>query len=50
MSSILVEKRARPGWPSPNLERYEGACAEFSWQGVRRELDGLPGGGLNIAH
>lgn len=35
----------------PNLTCYEKACAEFSWDAIRRELDGLPGGrGLNIAH
>ena len=35
----------------PNLLDYDKACAEFSWGGARRRLDGLPGGrGLNIAH
>lgn len=35
----------------PHLIDYERTCAEFSWEGVRRELDGLPGGkGLNISH
>lgn len=35
----------------PHLLDYEKSCAEFSWDGVRHELDGLPGGqGLNIAH
>lgn len=35
----------------PHLLDYAKTCAEFSWDGVRRELDGLPGGrGLNIAH
>jgi acetyl-CoA synthetase len=30
---------------------YHRTCAAFSWEEVRRELDGLPGGlGLNIAH
>jgi len=50
MSSAIVEKRMRPGWPSPNLDRYESARAEFSWQAARGQLDGLPGGALNIAH
>ena len=36
---------------APNLGDYARACAEFSWDAARRELDGLPGGlGLNIAH
>ena len=36
---------------SPHLLDYRRTCAGFSWDGVRRELSGLPGGkGLNIAH
>ncbi|MCF8078807.1 MAG: acetate--CoA ligase [Desulfobacterales bacterium] len=34
----------------PNLLDYEQACSTFSWDDIRRELDGLSGGGLNIAH
>jgi acetyl-CoA synthetase len=35
----------------PNLLDYDTTCATFSWEAVRRELDGLPGGiGLHIAH
>ena len=34
----------------PNLVDYEPACAGFSWGSARSGLDGLPGGGLNIAH
>ena len=39
-------------WPvPPNLLDYQRARAEFSWEGARAALDGLPGGrGLNIAH
>ena len=34
-----------------NVSDYSQAYAEFSWDGARRWLDGLPGGrGLNIAH
>ncbi len=33
---------------APNLP--EAARAAFSWSAVRAELDGLPGGGINIAH
>jgi acetyl-CoA synthetase len=41
----------RPSLVVPNLGDYARACADFSWDGARRELDGLPGGlGLNIAH
>ena len=36
---------------APNLGDYARACAEFSWDAARGELDGLPGGlGLNIAY
>jgi acetyl-CoA synthetase len=35
----------------PNLVDYDAACAAFSWEAARAQLDGLPGGaGLNIAH
>ena len=35
---------------SPNMPDYERECETFSWAHARRALDGLPGGGLNIAH
>jgi acetyl-CoA synthetase len=35
---------------APNLGDYDRAWAAFSWAEARRRLDGLPGGGLNIAH
>jgi len=35
----------------PNLGDYADACRHFSWDGARRDLDGLPNGrGLNIAY
>jgi len=34
----------------PNLRDAEAERADFSWDSVRRELAGLPGGGLNIAY
>jgi acetyl-CoA synthetase len=34
---------------TPNLQDYDAARREFSWDAVRRELGGSPGGGLNIA-
>src|SRR5512134_1126060 len=37
-----------PRWP-PNLTDLAAECAQFSWQEARRQLAGLPGGGLNIA-
>jgi acetyl-CoA synthetase len=35
---------------SPNLLDYPGACSTFTWRDARGQLDGLPGGALNIAH
>ncbi len=34
----------------PNLTDYGATRAEFDWKKARALLDGLPGGGLNIAH
>ena len=34
----------------PNLDAYDDLRQTFSWQELRQELDGLPGGGLNLAH
>ncbi|HSJ46073.1 MAG TPA: acetate--CoA ligase [Euzebyales bacterium] len=34
----------------PNLDDYDRIRVTFSWEDAARELDGLPGGGLNIAH
>ena len=33
----------------PNLADYAATCRAFSWDAARREMAGLPGGGLNIA-
>ena len=34
----------------PHLADYGAERARFSWASARAELEGLPGGGLNIAH
>ena len=34
----------------PNLVDYEKARAGLSWEAIRKELGGLPNGGLSIAH
>jgi acetyl-CoA synthetase len=44
----LIVKRLRG--PAPNLGDYARTAAAFDWSQARDELDGLPGGGLNIAH
>ena len=35
---------------APNLRDYAAECKTFTWNAARRALEGLPGGGLNIAH
>jgi acetyl-CoA synthetase len=45
-----IVKTPRTFTVAPNLGDYERVRASFSWADARRELDGLPGGGLNIAH
>ncbi|MGH6630260.1 MAG: hypothetical protein ACREB3_11065, partial [Burkholderiales bacterium] len=49
MASIIEKPLLNIG-VSPNLERYEEACNSFSWLRARSLVDGLPAGGLNIAH
>jgi hypothetical protein len=34
----------------PNLDDYESIRATWSWDSIRGELDGMPGGGLNKAY
>jgi len=44
-------EKPRQGWAIvPNLVDYERTRTAFSWRTARAALDGLPGGGLNIAH
>jgi acetyl-CoA synthetase len=51
MDFPVVTKNHRSLAARPNLLDYEKACSAFSWEELRRELDGLPEGrGLNIAH
>jgi len=45
-----AQRLAKPRNLVTNLGDYEMARAAFSWAGARARLDGLPGGGLNIAH
>jgi acetyl-CoA synthetase len=42
--------RKRAAGAAPNLGDYAAICRNFSWDAARAELDGLPGGGLNIAY
>jgi len=46
-----IEKAPSDWTVEPNLLDYESTRAEFSWEAIRGELDGLPNGqGLNIAY
>ncbi len=45
-----IRKRREDLHVAPNLVDYESARAAFTWDDARRELSGLPGGGLNIAY
>lgn len=46
----IIEK-PRSGWKVvPVMADEETARASFTWEGERTLLEGLPGGGLNIAH
>ncbi|WP_298108936.1 acetate--CoA ligase [Bradyrhizobium sp.] len=43
--------RKRPeDYPGANLSNYEDFIGKFAWDQARALLDGLPGGGLNIAY
>jgi acetyl-CoA synthetase len=50
MPGVPIAKRAEQWRIVPNLLDYEQTRAGFSWPAARRELAGLPGGGINIAH
>ena len=45
----IIRKTAVDLHVPPNLADYDATRAAFSWDAVRAELAGLPGGGLNIA-
>jgi acetyl-CoA synthetase len=45
-----IRKDVRALLVRPNLADYDETCATFTWEAARRELAGLPGGGINIAY
>ena len=47
-----IIKKIKDNQPvQPNLPDYDVTCADFSWETIRRQLDGLPdGNGFNISH
>ena len=50
MRPDIIRKTTADLRVAPNLAADAAARAGFSWDAMRRELAGLPGGGLNIAH
>jgi acetyl-CoA synthetase len=51
MAWAPINKASQQWAVQPNMLDYHHTYATFSWEAVRRELDGLPDGqGLNIAH
>src|SRR3990172_6636801 len=54
-NAAMAAVEAIPGYPAghpvaPNMGDYAAFRSGFPWDQARRELDGLPAGGLNIAH
>jgi acetyl-CoA synthetase len=45
----VIRKTSGAQRVAPNLADYAAVRAAFTWDAARRELAGLPGGGLNIA-
>ncbi|GAB4480508.1 MAG: hypothetical protein OHK0044_28520 [Burkholderiaceae bacterium] len=50
MRPAVIRKNVPALRPTPHLLDYERERAAFSWAQARAELEGLPGGALNIAH
>ncbi|MEZ5185055.1 MAG: acetate--CoA ligase [Candidatus Nanopelagicales bacterium] len=50
MEVPVIRKSAADSSVTPNLSDYADARATFTWDVARGWLDGLPGGGINIAY
>jgi len=50
MSLPVIQKRLEKLSVQPNMLDYGKTCESFSWDAIRRELDGLPSAGFNITH
>ena len=50
MTWTTIRKTLEPGEPAPNFADDAMMRTRFSWEAARAELEGLPDGGLNIAH
>lgn len=50
MNDKWIEKNVKCLAVEPNLLDYDQERIDFSWEDVASQFDGLPSGGLNIAH
>jgi len=50
MCAEFIKKTLTRDAIQPNMDDYASACRRFSWESAKTLLDGLPGGGLNIAY
>ncbi len=50
MTFAAIRKSRAAAQAIPQLANYERCVGEFSWAAARAQLDGLPGGALNITH
>jgi len=50
MQNNWIEKDESDFLVEPNLLNYEKVYNSFKWEDVAKEFEGLPSGGLNIAH
>ena len=50
METNWIEKRPDDFPVKPNLTDYEQEYEAFKWEDVAKQFEGLPSGGLNIAH
>ena len=46
----VIRKHSADLPAEPNLRDYASTCSTFTWDEAERWLDGLPGGGMNIAY
>ncbi len=46
----VIRKHSADLSVEPNLRDYASTCSNFTWDEAARWLDGLPGGGVNIAY
>ena len=50
METNWIEKKLDDFPVKPNLTNYEQEYEAFNWEDVAKQFEGLPSGGLNIAH